>query len=109
MFCPDCRGEYREGFTRCEQCAVDLVETIPPKDETSADDLVPAFQSTDGLLVAATRSALESQGIPVVVQGEEAQGLLPVNAVVLVPRRRLRDAQDVIQLLEARPESDSPQ
>ncbi|TDI14093.1 MAG: hypothetical protein E2P04_01615 [Acidobacteria bacterium] len=88
---------------------MDLIETLPPKDETSPEDLVPAFQSTDGLLVAATRSALESQGIPVVVQGEEAQGLLPVNAVVLVPRRRLRDAQDVIQLLEARPESDSPQ
>jgi len=109
MFCPDCRGEYREGFTRCELCGVDLVEALPPVDETSDEDLVPAFQSTDGLLVAATRSALESQGIPVVVQGEEAQGLLPVNAVVLVPRERLTEAKEVIQLLEAKPESDAPQ
>ena len=108
MFCPDCRGEYREGFTRCELCGVDLVEALSPVDETSEQDLVPAFQSTDGLLVAATRSALESQGIPVVVQGEEAQGLLPVNAVVLVPREHLTEAQELIQLLEAEPESDAP-
>ncbi len=109
MFCPDCRGEYREGFTRCELCGVDLVEALPPVDETSEEDLMPAFQSTDGLLVAATRSALASPGIPVVVQGEEAQGLLPVNAVVLVPREHLAEAQELIQLLEAEPESDSPQ
>ena len=43
------------------------------------------------------------------MQGEEAQGLLPVNAVVLVPRERLAEAQELIQLLEAEPESDSPQ
>ncbi len=109
MFCPDCRGEYREGFTRCELCGVDLVKALPPVDEASKEDLVPVFQSTDGLLVAATRSALESQEIPVVVQGEEAQGLLPVNAVVLVPRERLTEAKEVIQLLEAKPESDAPQ
>ncbi len=108
MFCPDCRGEYREGFTRCELCGVDLVKALPPVDEASKEDLVPVFQSTDGLLVAATRSALESQGIPVVVQGEEAF-LLPSNAVVLVPRDRLTEAQELIQLLEAEPESDSPQ
>ena len=64
MFCPDCRGEYREGFTRCELCGVDLVKALPPVDETHEEDLVPALQSTDGLLVAATRSALESQGFP---------------------------------------------
>ncbi len=108
MFCPDCRGEYREGFTRCELCGVDLVNALPPVDEPSEEDLVPVFQSTDALLVAATRSALESERIPVVVQGEEAF-LLPVNAVVLVPRERLTEAQELIQLLEAEPESDSPQ
>jgi hypothetical protein len=109
MFCPECRGEFREGFARCELCGVDLVETLPPADEGSDEDLVPALESTDGLLVSATRSALESEGIPVVVQGEEAQGLLPVNAVVLVPREHLAQAQELIKLLEAEPESDSPQ
>ncbi len=25
MFCPNCKDEFREGFTRCEGCNVDLV------------------------------------------------------------------------------------
>ena len=28
MFCPLCKAEYREGFTRCADCQVDLVESI---------------------------------------------------------------------------------
>jgi hypothetical protein len=30
MFCPDCRAEYRTGFTQCSQCAVELVEELSP-------------------------------------------------------------------------------
>jgi hypothetical protein len=108
VFCPACRAEYREGYKHCDQCDVDLVATLPPEEEPE-EDLVAALETTDGLLVSATRSALESQGIPVVVQGEEAQGLLPVDAVVLVPRERLEDAQAIIRLLEAEPESENPQ
>src|SRR4029077_1092326 len=26
MFCPECKAEYRQGFTRCADCDVDLVE-----------------------------------------------------------------------------------
>lgn len=26
MFCPECRAEYRAGFTRCSDCDVDLVQ-----------------------------------------------------------------------------------
>src|SRR5260370_38410207 len=32
MFCPECRAEYRPGFTRCSDCAVDLVHEIPEQD-----------------------------------------------------------------------------
>jgi hypothetical protein len=28
MFCPQCRDEFRPGFTRCERCNVDLVEDL---------------------------------------------------------------------------------
>ena len=30
MFCPKCRAEYRDGFTRCSDCAVALVADPPP-------------------------------------------------------------------------------
>jgi hypothetical protein len=29
MFCPQCKAEYRPGFTRCSDCDVDLVERLP--------------------------------------------------------------------------------
>ncbi len=38
MFCPECRDEYRPGFTRCATCDLDLVESL----ETSAPAHKPA-------------------------------------------------------------------
>jgi len=32
MFCPQCKAEYRFGFTRCHDCDVDLVERLPETD-----------------------------------------------------------------------------
>ena len=28
MFCPVCKGEFREGFTHCDECNVDLVASL---------------------------------------------------------------------------------
>jgi hypothetical protein len=28
MFCPVCKSEYREGFTKCSDCGVDLVKQL---------------------------------------------------------------------------------
>ncbi len=35
MFCPICKGEFREGFTYCKKCRVDLVEELPSTDDNS--------------------------------------------------------------------------
>jgi hypothetical protein len=32
MFCPECKAEYRPGFTHCSDCDVDLVEELPEKE-----------------------------------------------------------------------------
>ncbi|PYT54911.1 MAG: hypothetical protein DMG43_04740 [Acidobacteria bacterium] len=37
MFCPQCKAEYRQGFTRCADCDVDLVYTLPAKESDSAE------------------------------------------------------------------------
>ena len=34
MFCPQCKSEFRTGFTHCADCDVDLVERLP---ETPSD------------------------------------------------------------------------
>jgi hypothetical protein len=32
MFCPECRAEYRPGFTHCSDCEVDLVHELSESD-----------------------------------------------------------------------------
>ena len=56
MFCPECRAEYRPGFTRCADCGVDLVQELPAKSseakvERPTQDSVERFR---------TRSLLKS-------------------------------------------------
>jgi hypothetical protein len=36
MFCPSCKSEFREGFTRCGSCDVDLVHEIPEEKPATA-------------------------------------------------------------------------
>ncbi|MGH9733627.1 MAG: hypothetical protein ACRD8A_03420 [Candidatus Acidiferrales bacterium] len=36
MFCPSCKAEYRQGFTRCSDCDVDLVSHLPTDVPTNA-------------------------------------------------------------------------
>lgn len=48
MFCPECKTEYRPGFTECADCGVDLVSTLPPSTPAS-DGRLPA--NFDGLYI----------------------------------------------------------
>lgn len=38
MYCPTCRGEYREGITTCPRCDVGLRETLPEVDVIQAEE-----------------------------------------------------------------------
>jgi len=33
MICPLCQAEYRQGFTRCADCDLELVDSLPVTDE----------------------------------------------------------------------------
>jgi hypothetical protein len=46
MFCPICKAECREGFTRCSDCDVDLVSN-PSSEERASDADVP--RNSEGL------------------------------------------------------------
>jgi hypothetical protein len=37
-YCPDCRGEYRTGFTHCKDCGLALVDRLPAENGPRSHD-----------------------------------------------------------------------
>ena len=74
MFCPVCKAEYRQGFTRCADCDVDLVyelpaaaivpaETVDPGDP-EIDPFCSFWKGDDPRVHAELCELLGEQGIP---------------------------------------------
>lgn len=70
MFCPQCETEYREGFTVCSDCEVDLVP------ELGVAALVPLTLERSSSLVAAVVDGLERAEVPYVIEAGTALRLL---------------------------------
>jgi Putative prokaryotic signal transducing protein len=77
MFCPNCGGEYREGFTRCEDCDVDLVAVLPeaPVAQHDPADVTTVFSTNDPVVWMTAKSLLDEAGIPYVARNEALQDL----------------------------------
>ena len=102
MFCPECKTEYRPGFTRCSDCDVDLVEVLSPSDNSAKNELI------DGSLGTIKRvwsgkdeerwERLKAAGIPFKVDQRRRQYLLRVEEryVIGVPTESFDDARTMI-------------
>jgi hypothetical protein len=83
MFCPECKAEYRAGFTRCSDCGLDLVEQLDTRrsagpaggaaDSNAAEVL---WSGTDRRIRGEIMTALEAANIPYHERGQEV-GMLP--------------------------------
>jgi len=49
MFCPECKTEYRPGFTKCADCGVDLVSSIPEVRPAVATAVTDVVTNAEGL------------------------------------------------------------
>ena len=47
MFCPQCKAEYRPGFTHCSDCDVDLVEKLPEEEPLSGEEVTLLWWCND--------------------------------------------------------------
>ena len=73
MYCPNCKTEYREGFTRCSDCAADLVSELPT---AGADiELVNVFETGNPALIAVVESLLDDEGIDFLTRNENLQDM----------------------------------
>jgi hypothetical protein len=89
VICPKCGAEYQDGFTRCSDCHVDLVEpgaqpeaAAKPADRGAAllTDPVCVYQSTQRSGLPLAESLLRSAGISFVASGEHVQQLTGLDA-----------------------------
>ncbi|HUU00790.1 MAG TPA: hypothetical protein VM425_05045 [Myxococcota bacterium] len=100
-FCPVCLCEFREGFTRCNNCGVDLVDHLEQEMELSEENIRAALEGKELVLVTRgelevvkeTRDLLSSRRIAsIVVDDEEAK--LPPGAP---PRVMLAVSKDDVE------------
>jgi hypothetical protein len=74
MYCPQCKAEYRQGFTRCSDCDVDLVHEPPAseggrvgeseQDENPDDPFCSFWRGDDPRIHAELCELLNEEGIP---------------------------------------------
>lgn len=118
MFCPSCKAEYRQGFTRCSDCGVDLVTQLLAEVPTNAireedrDRPTLLWTGTSREAQSALCIGLEEANIAYQHQ-EKDMGIIPgldqpVYAVV-VKQRDLSGAQVVLEGVAQHFESADPE
>jgi hypothetical protein len=64
-YCPRCRAEYRDGFTRCADCNVDLSAKLPAAPEPTPEGWIEIFRGSD-LQASVVCASLDDAGIDTV-------------------------------------------
>ena len=107
MYCPECGAEYREGFDRCNDCDVALVQQRPPKDH-EATPYVTVFESSEADVIPVIKSILRGAEIPFNTNGEAMMNLFPsallgrvmsrpgAEVSFLVPEERAEEARQLL-------------
>ena len=105
-FCPQCRTEYRPGFTVCADCGVSLVDTLPeepPPSERGAP-LMVVYETVEWAEAEVLKAKLESHDIPAALVGETAQRSIYTPGIstfgpirILVPADRAAEAREILR------------
>lgn len=102
MFCPKCKAEFREGFTRCVECSVDLVYVLPPENMPSFGELQEVLVTTNLAHLSFAKSLLDAEQIPYHTENEHFSSLYggihkAIPFRILVPITYIEKAKDLLK------------
>ena len=104
MYCPECRTEYREGFTVCVDCGAALVPELPPEPmpEPSPEgaDFEEVLGFMDGSVVAMVKSLLDEEGIGYYIKGEFTVSGVP-DRKLMVRGDQAERAREILEEMES--------
>ncbi len=108
MYCPQCRVEYRDGFTECADCHVPLMSGAPPPEPDPFDptlDLVVVLETNNRIQLSLAKGLLEDAGIPFFLLGQITTLVTDVDPMlhkwirVQVPRDCEAEARELLEVL----------
>jgi hypothetical protein len=107
MFCPICKAEYREGFSRCADCDVDLVDELEdePKESPEYVDWVKITTFSDRYEADLAQGLLEANDIEAVTFSDDCGSVDPALAYGLGVRLLVRE-EDVERAKEVLVDAD---
>ncbi|MCP4747403.1 MAG: hypothetical protein GY874_14870 [Desulfobacteraceae bacterium] len=97
MFCPQCKTEYRDGFSTCSDCGESLVASLPEDPDTQFVDYEEIMRTYNPADIAIIKSILDAENITYYFQGEHLV-LRPMGdaAKLMVAKQ---DAENVRELI----------
>lgn len=101
MFCPICKSEYRQGFTTCSDCHVQLVHELQSEPEAAPEfidyeEILYTFNPGD---IAFIKSIFDSEKITYYFQGEHFNYVRPlaVPARLMVKKDQVETAKELLK------------
>lgn len=109
-WCPLCKTEYREGFSICEYCKVDLVDALSPESDDQEPKSIPVkswvflTETVNDAEAVIIESFLRSNGIPLLKKYKGAGAVLKVYQVEttkfpvdwFVPENQYTEAKEIL-------------
>ncbi len=98
MFCPECKSEYRQGFTLCTDCNVDLVSELPSV-KTEFVDYKQVLATHNAADISFIKSILDGEEVDYFFKGELFNQLEPPvqPAILMVREDQAETANDLLK------------
>jgi len=102
MFCPRCRSEYRQGFSRCKRCDLELIEALPPEPAPEYIEYVQVLGTYNPADIAFIKSVLDAEGIIYYFLGEHFLYIRPLAdpARLMVKADQVEKAREILTDLQ---------